>query len=468
MRDYLLLVFVLGLVPFILWRSWIGAIAWTWVGLMNPHLYAWTLNRFPFAQVIGLAFFVSWLISRDKRMVPMTPGVVILCLLFAFIALKTPFAFYPDVAWDMLGRFAKIVLVALLIPTVIYSPKRVRWMLWTILFSIGVFYGARGGVFAIATGGGSQVQGPEPSFIGGNTHLGVALLMVVPLFVAFMQDTESRWLKRGAIACFWLTMLAIVFTYSRGALLGLAMVGTLLFFNSKRKLLIAAVLIPVGLAALAFTPDKLVDRASTITTDAEVMDTSALARLQSWSVATNIALRHPLGAGYVVDAMPFDEWIQYSDIEHPGLFKVQAAHSIYFQMLGDHGFIGLGLFLFMILATFLTLRSVRQECRRDPDPDREWLAKYALALQIGLSGYLVSGAFVSLAGFDLLYTYVVLSAILFRESRESAAQKKQRAMPVARGVDMHGGRSGAKSQVGSEARLEISARAARKPGSLNR
>jgi probable O-glycosylation ligase (exosortase A-associated) len=153
------------------------------------------------------------------------------------------------------------------------------------------------------------------------------------------------------------------------------------------------------------------------------MDTSALARLQAWSVATNIALTYPLGAGYTVDAMPFAEWIRYSDIEHPGLFKVQAAHSIYFQMLGDHGFPGLALFLAMIAASYLTLTRVRLTVKGQGQ--HAWLGHYARALQIGLVGYLVSGAFVSMGSFDLLYTFVVLSPILLREARERAVVGSQ-------------------------------------------
>jgi putative inorganic carbon (hco3(-)) transporter len=421
MRDYVLLLIVLGLVPFILKRAWIGAVAWTWIGLMNPHLYTWTLARFPFAQVIAVSFFLSWLIARDKQRLPMTPGVVLMIVLLIFIVAKTPFAFFPDIAWDMAQRYAKVVIVALLIPSVIYSPLRIRWFLWTILFSIGVFYGVKGGIFALATGGNAQVQGPEPSFIGGNTHLGVALLMVVPLFVAFIRDNVSKllntWLKRGAIAGFWLTMLAIVFTYSRGALLGLGAISSLLYLQTRRKLVLAVILTPLALSATALVPAKWFERAETIKTDREELDTSALARIQAWGVATNIALRHPLGAGFTVDAIPVDQWMDYANFHHPGLFKAQAAHSIYFQMLGDHGFIGLSLFAAMLIATFVTLWRVRRFTIEDPE--RAWLAHYAVALMIGLVGYLVAGAFVSLAGFDLLYTYVVLAAILYREAMPS-------------------------------------------------
>lgn len=417
MRDYLLLAFVLGLVPVILYRTWTGAIAWTWIGLMNPHLYTWELTGFPFAQIIGVAFLISWLFARDKKMVPLTPGVVGMCLLLAFLTLKTPFAWNQNVTWGIWAQYFKVVGSTLLIGSVIYSARRVRWLLWTILLSIGVFFGVRGGLFAIFSGGQQSVQGPEPSFIGGNTHLGVALLMVAPMFIAFSRDTSSKWLRRAAVVAVWLTLIAILFTYSRGAWLGMAVVSFLLFLQSRHKVALLIVLVPLASAGVALVPDKLFDRMDTIAEYQE--DNSALQRLQGWGVATNVALKHPLGAGFVLDATPVDLWMSYANFLRPEFKRANAAHSIYFQMLGDHGFGGLALFLIVVVATFWTLARVRTMVRGDPD--RAWLGHYAAALMIGLAGYCVAGAFVSLAYFDLFYTFVILAGILLREARAEPA-----------------------------------------------
>jgi hypothetical protein len=53
------------------------------------------------------------------------------------------------------------------------------------------------------------------------------------------------------------------------------------------------------------------------------------------------------------------------------------------------------------------------------DPQRSWLGDYATALMIGLAGYCVAGAFVSLAYFDLFFTFVILAGILLREARST-------------------------------------------------
>lgn len=412
MRDYALLLFVLGLVPLILYRAWIGALAWTWIGLMNPHLYTWELSDFPFAQVIGIAFLAGWLIARDRKMLPLTPGVVFVCLLYVFVTLKSPFSWNPDVAWDKWKEYTKIVIAALMIGTLIHSPRRVRWFLWVVLLSIGVAYGIKGGVFAVASGGQLHVQGPEPSFIGGNTALGVALLMVAPLFVAFWRDTGNRWLKLGAVGGLGLTLLAVLFTYSRGAWLGLVAVSLLLFLQSKRKVLVLTLVVPLAIVGVGLIPEKVFERADTIENYTE--DLSAMQRIQGWGVAVNVALQHPLGSGFVLDATPVDVWMTYANFLHPAFNRANAAHSIYFQMLGDHGFGGLALYLMVLFGTFLTLAKVRSLVRADPE--KEWLGHYATALMIGLVGYCVSGAFVSLAYFDLFYTFVILSGILAREA----------------------------------------------------
>ena len=371
MRDYVLLVFVIGLVPLILYRAWIGALAWTWIGLMNPHLYTWELRSFPFAQVIGVAFLVGWVFARDKRMFPLTPGIIGMCFLLAFVTLKNPFAWNQDVGLEHMesvlqghGRRTAHFHVDL------YAATGALVSLGSSCSQLGSFSACGAGSSRSGQEATYKVQGPEPSFIGGNTHIGVALLMVAPMFVAFMRDTNRRWLRLGAAAGVWLTLLATLFTYSRGAWLGLGAVATLLFLQSRRKALLLAIIIPIGLVGVAMVPEKLFERMDTIAEYKE--DLSALQRLQSWGVATNVALAHPLGSGFTLDATPVEIWMTYANFHRPEFNRSNAAHSIYFQMLGDHGFGGLALFLIAVIGTFWTLARVRVSVRGRPELEPAW------------------------------------------------------------------------------------------------
>jgi len=281
--------------------------------------------------------------------------------------------------------------------------------------SIG-FYAVKGAIFSLATGGQHTIWGPEGSFIDANTSIGLAFLMVWPLAIALGQDRE-RWVSWPFKAMAWLTPISVVFTYSRGALVGLAAMALPMWWAAKRKLLIILLLVPVALFAVWFTPDKLVDRAETIQTYQE--DDSSMQRIQAWGVAWNVALSRPLtGSGFTLESLDRDTWASYAMFHSERWFtRPRAAHSNYFQMLGDHGFVGLFLFLGLLVSCFVSLARVRREAASTPG--FEYLADYSKALMLGLIGYVVAGAFLSLAYFDLFYIFVAAAAIFQRELREA-------------------------------------------------
>jgi probable O-glycosylation ligase (exosortase A-associated) len=188
-----------------------------------------------------------------------------------------------------------------------------------------------------------------------------------------------------------------------------------MLFQAKRKFLAVLVFaLSVGFLYW-FTPQQLYDRAETIETYEQ--DRSAMQRLQAWSVAWNLATQRPLtGGGFWIEYLPNDVWLAYADRAYDEFGNVaRSAHSIYFQVLGDHGFIGLAMFLLLLIFTLRSLRKLRRFAKR-AGPEHEWIGTYANGLQIGLFGYAVSGAFLSLGYFDLFYAYVAITAILVREA----------------------------------------------------
>ena len=153
-------------------------------------------------------------------------------------------------------------------------------------------------------------------------------------------------------------------------------------------------------------------------------------RIQTWTVAWNIAKDRPLsGAGFSFESLPDDRrWLSYAD---PELLKYlsysRAAHSIYFQILGQHGFVAFGLYLTLILSTVWKLNQIRK--RAAGDPQLAWIANYASAISICLLGYMVSGAFVSTGYFDLAWVYYTSTGILARELPALTPSTWRRSMP---------------------------------------
>ena len=87
-------------------------------------------------------------------------------------------------------------------------------------------------------------------------------------------------------------------------------------------------------------PQSWYERMSTIQT--YQTDQSALGRINAWHTAFNVAKDRVTGGG-------FEMWItpvfrQYA----PDPFNVRDVHSIYFEVMGEHGFIGFGLFVLLI------------------------------------------------------------------------------------------------------------------------
>src|ERR1019366_7510918 len=119
-------------------------------------------------------------------------------------------------------------------------------LVWVIVLSLG-YFGVKGGIFAVLTGGNYMVQGPEDTFIGGNNEIALALVMVLPLMRYLQLVSENKKLRMALGAAQALTATAVLATYSRAGFLALAVVGLLLLLKSRRKIVL-------GLAVAAIIP----------------------------------------------------------------------------------------------------------------------------------------------------------------------------------------------------------------------
>jgi probable O-glycosylation ligase (exosortase A-associated) len=431
MRDLVFSGVFALLIPVCFIRPWMGVLVWSWIGFMNPHRLTWSFaSTLPVAMIVGVATLLGLLVSRDRKMVPGMPEMAVLGLMVADYTATSFFAMVPDAAWAKWNQVMKILLMTFVTTMVIYGKTRIRALLLTITLSIA-FFGVKGGIFTLRSGGVHQIRGPDGTFIGDNNSLGLAFIMVTPVLFALARDGRSKWVRFGLFASALLTALSTIFTYSRGALLGLATIVFVMLLQAKRKFL-ATLLVIVSMAFLYwFTPQELYDRAETIQTYEQ--DRSAMQRIQAWSVAWNLAIQRPLtGGGFWIEYLPDDVWLSYANRAFDEFGNVaRSAHSIYFQVLGDHGFVGLALFVVLIVLTLRSLQRLKKFASRAA-PEQQWVGAYANGMQIGVIGYCVSGAFLSLGYFDLFYAYVAITVILNREAAALSSAARRPAGTVAR------------------------------------
>lgn len=425
MRDILVTLIVFGLLPMVLMRPYVGLYLWSWLGYMNPHRLAWGFAySMPFVQIAAIVTLLSMFLSKEPKRLPNSPLVAVWALFVLWMCIATAFAIDPGHSVTELNRTVKIQLMILVTFLLINDREKLHNLVWVVALSIG-FFGIKGGLFTLATGGSFRVWGPPGSFIQGNNELALALIIVLPLFRYLQLTSQNKWVRRALVVVMLLCVASILASYSRGAFLAGAAIVFMFWLKSRYKLVTAMASIVVLSVFLSFLPDKWFERMSTIENYEE--DASAMGRINAWQFAFNLALARPLTGGGFDTFTPELFWI-YA----PNPTAFHDSHSIYFEILAEQGFVGLGLFLALWFYTYRIAGRIARQCKgRD---DMLWARDLAAMLQVSIVGYGVGGAFLGLAYFDLPYHIMAMVAILHHLTKEAGVVDVRRVPMRGQGV----------------------------------
>ncbi len=414
MRDFIVLAIILGATPICFFRPYFGVLMWTWVAYFNPHRFTWGVAyNFPVAMLIGGATLAGLPFAKERNRRIFTSQTILLILLWSWYCITTLHVAYDPIFEHHLAdskieliRTSKILLMTLLMIWLVTTKEKLRYLYLVTTLSFG-FFAVKGTLFALATGGQYRVYGPPDSFLEDNNFLGLAFNMLLPMFYFMARNEQNKWLRRFLHLSFFCAVLATILTYSRGALLGLGVVLIYLAFKSKQKVLNGFLLLVFTWGVMTFAPGKWMDRMGNFFHGH--LDSSAELRLNAWRFAFELAKNNPITGGGLKTFTP-ELYQRFT----PGL-EFAGAHSIYFQTLAEHGFVGLILFLLLLATSLASLVRLRRQARSLPSA--EWIIPYTHMLQISLLAYMISGAFLEFANFDLFYQVVatiILLKILYR------------------------------------------------------
>ncbi len=394
-------------------KPYFGALLWVWIGLMNPHRLCWGFAySMPFGMAAAGVLMLGMFLHAKEVRWPGSAPVGVLMALIAWMGVTTMAAIHVD--WS-LGKYAvvlKVLGLVILVASVVIDRKQIMGLIWVVTGSIA-FFGVKGGIFTLMTGGAHRVWGPPSSLINGNNELALALVITIPLlyFLArhspmsmdlpFICKVSEKWLKRGLYAAMVLCAVAAIGSQSRGAFLAIAAMGAMLWWRSKSKAGLGILMLLMVPAIFAFMPDEWMVRMNTIQTYDE--DRSAMGRINAWIMAVNIANDRFLGAGFATAT----KYI-YS-VYAPDGATVLVAHSIYFQMLGEHGYFGLLLYLLFWLLTYRT--AGRLVHMASVHPTLAWVGELGSMCKVSLVGFAVGGAFLSLAYWDMPFYLMVIVVV---------------------------------------------------------
>lgn len=399
MRDLVLIVLLAVAAVATLRRPLWGALVWIFVSISSIHQLGYATATLPVAMVIGLCLVVSVLAHRSEFHFTWTNPLVWFALFTLWMNVTYLASFQLEENYPMWERVMKINLFMFVVSGVILTRKDVDLVIWTLVLALGLL-GAKGGLFTIAKGGAYLVWGPG-GFIGGNNEFALALIMIIPLIYYLHFICEQRWIKNALLAMMFLCAISAIGSHSRGALLAIGAMSALLIVKSKQRGVLSLVAVVVVALILIIMPVEWFDRMKTI--QSYEQDTSAMGRINAWTMAFNLALDRFFGSSF--ENVKFEYFLQYGVSTETAL--MQGPHSIYFQVLGQHGFVGLFLFLGMGISVWRSAGRVI----RSSDGNTEQGARDVMLAQIikaSIVAFGVGGAFLGLAYFDMPY-YLMLA-----------------------------------------------------------
>jgi probable O-glycosylation ligase (exosortase A-associated) len=420
LRGLALLIFVLGSIPICFFRPFYGIVVWTVFAFLNPQSFTWgAATQFNWAAAIAIPTLAGMIVFERRLDRLFTKEVGLLLILWGWFTITTfvstgsiVFAHHAADTWARYWFVSKILLMTLCLMPLVNSLERLRYLILTIAACFG-FFVLKTIPWLITTGGVHKVYGPEGSMIGDNTDFGLALTMTLPLFL-FLATTETRrWAKTFWAVVFVLAIPVIFFTYSRGALVGLMAVSALLLLKPRRAVILAPVAALAVFLALSFAPENWKTRMAGFVTSPEQVDNSGQARLDAWAYARALAADYPIaGGGFATYTEPLYQkyWPTEWNSEN-----VVGPHSIYFQVLAEHGYVGLVLYMLIVLTCFISLWRLQWAARKRKD---KFVTNYAQMFQLALVGFLTTGAFLGRAYFDYYFTIVACISILEKVARE--------------------------------------------------
>jgi len=434
MRDLMFAMMMLVAIPLAIARPFNAYLFWAWTAVVVPtsYFFGFMMNarlNFLFAILTLLLIAlgrVPWKSYQANR-------VTWFYLLFLLHATVVFFLAYPGNPYnsEYYEIFIKGLLFSLVMPFFVRERVHMHALIIVIVLGFGL-HGVLNGLKTLASAGGHNVVGPAGTMIYDRNHLSTALALALPLLYYLFQQSSHRLIRLGFLGGFVLVALAIVGGGSRGGFIALAVVSGWLVLTSRKRWSALALLAVMAVLFVTLAPAEWFSRLSTIETAVE--DESFMGRVIAWQVSSAIALGNPVFGGGFHAVQVQAIWDQF--LRAPSLlgflnlpipdFSAKAAHSIYFEIMGDMGFVGLFIFLGILFHAIRTRYVIKRQLK-NMGPQWLWARDMADMLMLAIIAYMAGGAAVSLGYFEVIYMVVMLMEMLrLHVARAVAAQARDR------------------------------------------
>ncbi len=449
MLDAALFLFVAFLLAAGLRRPFVWVLAYVYIDILAPQKIGWTIT--PFFQISLIAFcaaFAGWLLVDPKKGLRFSLRQGIMTALLAYCFWTTMNADFPLEAGEKWDWVWKALVFAIFLPLTLTTRLRIEALALVMALTAGAII-ISAGIKTVAGGGGYESLYffvNDNSNIYESSTLATVAIAIIPLILWFTRHGTifaPDWrVKYFAYALIFACLLIPVGTEARTGLLCIGVLGILTLRDVRRRFAFVLGGAALVLVALPFLPQSYYERMGLIAEHNE--DQSASTRLAVWGWTLDYVAENPLGGGF--DAyrankfeyrMPVEKEsgegnsvsVEYEQIVDEG----RAYHSAVFEMLGEQGWPGLGLWLWLHALGLWQMERLRRRWRGRTGEGEQWQAPLAGALQMAQIIYLVGSLFQGIAYQPFILMLIGLQIGLWTYCRKLDAPVRRRPRPHAAG-----------------------------------
>ncbi|MBL8899434.1 MAG: putative O-glycosylation ligase, exosortase A system-associated [Planctomycetes bacterium] len=413
MRDPILTLIILALLPACYFRPYVGLLTFTWLAYMRAQDLCWGFARtMRFSFFVSLALILGFLVNeRGKALFlrDLRCWIIFALPLLSALSISTSITGFDVWVTNYYIEYVKVIFIALITTTLLDTRNKLRWFCWTIALSLG-FYGIKTGIFGVLTGGQARIMQGPGGMLEDNNDFALALVMSIPIMFYLGFSEGSARVRSFTYAGVALTMFTVVLTHSRGGFLSMVGVLGMMIWRSKRRMQGVAVGIAVGLVGLAVVPQSFIERIGTL--ENPNAEASSRSRLEAWGIALQVISEHPwLGVGMRNFELAYAQMDVSKQVGGAEEVRTIVVHNSYLQVWAEQGSIAFALYLTLLLSTFWMLGQVRREARRSGA--RPWILDYARMFEASLFGFVIGSTFLNRATFDLMY-HIIVASVVFK------------------------------------------------------
>lgn len=440
MIDLALLCFIVAILALGLRRPFLWVLLYIYIDTLAPQDIGWRfVQAIPFSLIAFCAAFGGWLLADSKNGARFSFRQWLMAALLLLCFWTTKHADFPIEAADKWSWVWKALVFAIFLPLTITTRLRVEAVILTMVLTAGAIV-IDGGI-KTATGGGGY--GVLSLFVQNNTGMyesstiATVAIAIIPMILWLMKHGTvfpPDWrVKTFGYALIFSCLLIPIGTEARTGLLAMAVLAVLMLRDAKKRLVYIGAAAMLGLVALPFLPQSWYARMGTL--EATEEDTSASTRLAVWEWTIDYANSHPLGGGF--DAYRGNKFtykvpvrvengnstsVEFRDHTDQG----RAYHSAIFEMLGEQGWPGLGLWLWIHLLGLWQMERIRRRWKDRTGDGQQWQAPLASALQFGQIVYLVGSLFQGIAYQPFVLTLIGVQCALWSWCRRVDSPPRRR------------------------------------------